>query len=232
MIPYNLEQLSWDIDTCPFCDLLAGEPWLPFRQFFTVAEAPSELMYETESFGVAADIGMIVEGYSLIISKEHIPSLACSNQLDELDHVKQKLRLALQATYGDSILFEHGAANFYRNAGCCIDHAHLHVVPSRVDLLPYLRRDYPFRPIANVSELCPLARKRGYLFYEDREGCGFVAEVGVAPSQYFRRVLCLALGNIVPWDWRDYIRFAQDLGTRDKIGRTREKLIPALQRFG
>lgn len=232
MDSYNVEKLSWGIDACPFCDLLAGEPGLPFRQFFTVSEAPSELMFETESFGAAADIGMIIEGYSLIISKEHIPSIACSNQLDELDHVKQKLRMALQTAYGDSVIFEHGAASFSRNAGCCINHAHLHVVPCQVDLLPYLRREYPFRPIENVSELGSLARKKGYLSYENQGGRRFIAEVDVAISQYFRQVLCLALGNIVPWNWRDYIRFAQDLGTRDKIRRTREKLIPALQRLG
>lgn len=223
--------MIWEVDTCLICDLLRGETWVPFRTLFSVEEAPSELLFESENFAIIVDVGPIIEGYCLILCKEHVPSLACLSpeQFSELAHMKQKLQTAMQATYGDPVFFEHGAASFSRSAGCCIDHAHLHAVPTKIDILPYLRRIFHFEPLASQQEVRKLARKVGYLFYENQQGQMFLAKENVVPRQYLRRVLSHLQGNAAPWDWRDYIRFAQALETKGKIRRTRSRLAPLLK---
>jgi diadenosine tetraphosphate (Ap4A) HIT family hydrolase len=51
-------------------------------------------------------------------------------EFEELAGVKRRIGKVVRATYGRSTAFEHGAASFSKNAGCCIDHAHLHIVPT------------------------------------------------------------------------------------------------------
>jgi len=226
----NNGYFPWEIDTCLMCDLLAGESWVPFRTLFTIDEVSSEILYETQTFALIADIGPIAEGHCLLIHKQHIPSFACMSlrEFDELDQVKAELNRVISTAYGHPIAFEHGAATFSKNAGCCIDHAHLHLVPTTKDFFSLIEKDFQFHPLSKYSETRELAYKHGYLYYENQKGEMFLAEANTAPSQYFRRKLSHALGAITPWNWRDHIRFAEALGTKEKIRRAREKYLSLL----
>jgi len=228
----NSNLFNWELDTCLFCDLLAGEPWVPFRTFFSYQEVPSELLFETENFGVITDIGPIVEGHCLIIAKEHIPSFACLSPVlfEELNHVKERLSNAIRKVYTDPIAFEHGAATFTKNAGCCIDHAHLHIVPINHDIITFIKDDFSFRPINSYFDTIAYAQKQGYLLYENQKGQKYLAEANSAPPQYFRRVLVNTLGNKVSWNWRDQVSYPGVFNTKEKLKRTREKLLHVLEK--
>jgi len=95
------------------CELLSGELGVPFRKLFTVQEAASELIFESPNFGLVADIGAIIDGYSLIICKEHLPSLACldDQQFDEFANLKNEVKKIFQIAFCEPIFFEHGAAS-------------------------------------------------------------------------------------------------------------------------
>ncbi len=216
---------------CSFCELLAGESQTPFRSMFSEDEAPSEILYETENLVVVADIGLMVEGFFLILHKRHIPSFAYSYQheMNELFDLKQKLKQAISREYGNVIAFEHGAASFSHNAGCCIEHAHLHLVPSAVDIMKYLQRDYSYNSISDIRLLSEVAKEHEYLLYENGLGNMYIAKGHTVPSQYFRRILGLSLGGKVPWNWRDYIRFADELRTKEIIRNTRSRITASLQ---
>jgi diadenosine tetraphosphate (Ap4A) HIT family hydrolase len=227
----NNQHFDWELDTCLMCDIIAGESWVPFRSFFSKEEAPSELLYETKNFGVIADIGPIVEGHCLVIAKEHIPSFACISQeaFSELAQVKERITKILSSVYTHPIAFEHGAATFTKNAGCCIDHAHLHVIPTEQDILSTINKDFSFSQLESYLDTQVYARKQGYLFYENHQGQQYLAEVNNAPTQYFRRVLATLLKNPESWNWRDQIRYAEVFNTKDKLARMREKLSRALK---
>lgn len=97
------------------------------------------ILYTTEHFYVMVSLGPIVEGYLLIISKEHIG--AClhlpEDYWDEFKALKDKVKDILTRVYGGCIFYEHG-----KTGSCILEgldhihcyHAHLHCIPARVSL--------------------------------------------------------------------------------------------------
>lgn len=221
--------MHWEESACLLCDIVNREQWVPFRGLFP-DRADSEILLETPSFVVIPDIGPIVEGYCLIVSKEHVSAMAFlpDEKQQELLVVKNVIREALLVSYGKSIVFEHGEVTFARNAGACIDHAHMHIVPTSIDFLTR-PTDIQFEEILHPSRLKDYVSNRGYLYYENQSGRAFLSLVDHCAQQYFRRKLSTCLGNGVDWNWRDYIRFADSLGTKARIQNMIEKLSGLLK---
>ena len=102
----------------------------------------SRVMYETENYVVIPTIGCFVEGYVLIVSKQHYD---CAGQMalssiEELCQLIWKVVSAIKQTYGlDCIVFEHGAISCTNKFGGCINHAHIHVVPCNGSVLDELQ---------------------------------------------------------------------------------------------
>ena len=105
--------MKWEASSCLLCDILDEEPWVPFCVLFPSKQASSQILLETASFIVIPDIGPIVEGYCLIVSKRHVPAICrlTDDELIELQVLKIGVRLVLQEVYGESISFEHGEAD-------------------------------------------------------------------------------------------------------------------------
>jgi len=107
--------------------------------------ADSRIMHETENFVVLPALGSFVEGYVLIVSKEHYH---CAGKLpekafNELFGLIKKVKRSILTTYQlGSVVFEHGAISCLNKFGGCIDHAHMHVVPCNSSLLSELRSSY------------------------------------------------------------------------------------------
>ncbi|MEU7859073.1 HIT family protein [Nonomuraea sp. NPDC049141] len=122
---------------CPFCVLIA-EGRSPVWNHLFHAENGDEVIFQTESFLVVLDTAPLAEGHLLIITDRHMPSLAglSKTERDELHAVKRDAESKLREVYGPITYFEHGAESFTRHAGACIDHAHLHLVPGDIDMLP------------------------------------------------------------------------------------------------
>jgi hypothetical protein len=118
--------------------------------------------------------------------------------------------------YGESIVFEHGEATFSRNAGACIDHAHLHIVPTDADLAQFLL-DITFTQIDHPELWGQLGSESGYLYFENQRSEASFAHVDRCEQQFFRRKLAQVTKSGMPWNWRDYIRYADELHTRAKI---------------
>lgn len=222
--------MDWQSSSCRFCDIIQNEPGTPFRTFVNSSPTASEVLLETPSFVILADIGPIVEGYCIIVSRRCIPSIAQlePEELTELAMLKASLREAMQEPYGDSIVFEHGAATFTRNAGACITHAHLHVVPTSIDLASDLA-DESFEQQDNSFGPDQLETESGYLYYENQLGEKFLALVNSCASQYFRRKLGQAVKPPTPWNFHDFIRYSEALGTKDRIQNCIDKLAEPLE---
>ena len=201
------------MENCEFCFEFSGpESNKPtfFQRLFP--HLHDRILLETKNFVVVPSLGQIVEGYLLVITKSHfscmgeIPSFVYS----ELDWVIQHSSEILQTVYNvDCIQFEHGPSSPFQGGGCCIDHAHLHIVPLNVDIDLHLAEreryeasDYP----AAVKAF--LIQRKPYLYIRFPPTSGYgsvVVDSNDLPSQYMRRVIAKGIGKEDKWDWNIFL---------------------------
>jgi len=171
-------------------------------------EMPSEIVSETPHFAVVPDAAPIVEGHLLALTKEHLYSMAYLSAAlyPELEKILQHLHDALSRHYSTPVVFEHGAASAQQRAGCCVDHAHLHIVPVTVDLIPFLESRFVKMPLRDFHDLQAHFRGRPYLLFVSATGAMFGFDAPICPSQFHRQLLTTALGCPSEWDWRQGIK--------------------------
>jgi diadenosine tetraphosphate (Ap4A) HIT family hydrolase len=195
---------------CPFCWALEDGYSPCWSQLFDTAGS-GDMLSTGMHFSALVDTAPIVEGHLLIVSNQHAPSFAATKRetRNELWELKERMVAWLARVYQRPTLLEHGAASFARNAGSCVDHAHLHLVPARLELLPRLAADYPSLSRFDSHEAA-LDAMRGhpYLYFEDVDGRCFAAVAPVCPTQYLRRLSTEAVNSPDRWNWRDCIRRA------------------------
>ena len=195
---------------CPFCDALenSGDIGNTFAFHEYLGDKVStRILRETENFAVFPSIGQIVEGYLLIMPKDHYLSTAHlpDTWYNELEHLCEETRQVLSIAYCPPIFFEHGPMSLQQRGGCCVDHTHIHAVPVSLNLAPELRKHLTERRITDLSELKDqLTREVAYLFFEDTKGARYVYDAPLVPSQYLRQLVASKIGSPEHWDWRIY----------------------------
>lgn len=174
------------------------------------------ILYESDNFFVVPAIGQMgIEGYILVCSKEHF--IGVGNILkeyeSELRGVLDKSKKIISEVYDSEVLvFEHGPRLRCHKGGGCLDHAHLHLVPTSVDVMEFLNRKFKPEQIEDYSKLREIyeQQKSSYIFVESQEEKMYVIEVEFPiPSQYLRQVIASKI-NVANWDWRvdpDYETF-------------------------
>ncbi len=164
------------------------------------------ILYTTEHFYVMVSLGPIVEGYLLIISKEHIG--AClhlpDEYIEEFLKLKEKVTHILKEVYGGCIFFEHG------KIGSCIQegqdhihcyHAHLHCIPVERDLNAEIMKDLDGKVFPTIEEC--YTEMRGvdkYLYVEDDKIMTYQPTHKLR-KQYLRYKLSQQLDLQDRWDW-------------------------------
>lgn len=164
----------------------------------------TDIIFESVSFVAVAGLGAIEEGYVLLMPKQHN---YCMGQLDNsnlgnLIRLKDQMKTLVQYVYGNAVLIEHGMTSC-DPAGGCIDHAHIHIVPSRVNFRSYFSSALIEKKITSLFDLQILYQEDiPYLFYEDNSGLlsAYFTE-SKFPSQYFRRIWAREVGDPDAWDW-------------------------------
>lgn len=183
----------------------------------------NRVIAQTKNFVVLPTIGQIVEGYLLIVPKKHYFCIGAipSNYLQEFIMLKKECKRILLEIYGTgTIFFEHGSVDveITCRAGCCIDHAHLHVVPVDLDLHNKISQKYKEVKISKISELQRYHKsKRAYLYYENCDGQKYVFDAPVVVSQFLRMILAEELGSPDLWDWRKHPGKQKMLNTITKL---------------
>jgi diadenosine tetraphosphate (Ap4A) HIT family hydrolase len=184
---------------CLFCRIGEGdEPYMGHPE--------NTILLESHSFYVKPALGHFVEGYCLVVSKDHLQTMA---ELDDQEYVELEELLSevsrrLTSLYdGGLCSFEHGAVCPTSRAGACIDHAHIHLLPNGSDLTPKLAA-LESKSISSLGELRWFdSRRKSYIYYESRPGVRRVYSCDErVPSQFMRRLLCEHLGMDRDWDWR------------------------------
>ncbi len=232
--------LREDLEDCVFCDLAREKKSIDFIHVNT-ENFYDYSIYETKHFTLKISKGPYNEGHFLIVSKQHYDRYA-DLPVDALQDFKNLQRLVenyFSSEYGSFISFEHGSVYANGNstcslnsAGSCIDHLHVHFIPTRIDLESYMSRfGRRFKKIDSIERLRALSGKdreavlgfRNYIYYKSPNGIESVLDVGPSfidysehpeiepndldqviqlPSQFIRLALALEENQMSKANWR------------------------------
>lgn len=206
---------------CRFCDTLTMT--VPTEKWNTA-------LLESPNFVVLPSLGALVEGWLLVVPKQHALCVGALSAfvLDELNEIKDAISLALERVYGPICAFEHGPSKPNTAVGCSVDHAHLHLVPSSFDLgsaaEEYLPAGAQWTP-ARLQD-CRTAHHSlsNYLYFEQPIGVGYITTHPKLGSQVFRRAFAKAGGRPDQFNWREYDHLPQVLATIANAYRWSENL--------
>lgn len=194
-------------DSCSYCIEIKGET--DGNVFHKVTGMLNYLVKETKNFVILPSLGMFVEGYLLIVPKQHYFSIAQipDNLFKDVYELRKFVMNLNKEIYNSSTtFFEHGSCSSHLRGAACVLHAHLQSVPLNLDLKPQLVK-YLGDP-AEIDEYDELkimySKGTPYIFYERFDEKKFVWEVSVAPSQLFRQFLAKAVALNELWDWRSH----------------------------
>ena len=192
---------------CSFCDEINKvEDNDLFKKIFKDEGITDRILLETDSFVVMPTIGSFVEGYMLIVTKNHYTSIAqiSEEELCELNCVIKTCKSLISDKLNKkSVLFEHGSVPSCKTSGACVEHAHLHIVPSNVDIDGALEEyEAEICEIEGLNHLQKNFSTDPYLYYQSISEKEYLVESDIIPYQFFRQVLCSAFGTLEYWDWR------------------------------
>jgi len=163
-------------------------------------ETKNRIIYESKNFIVFPSFGQIVEGYLLIVPKNHYISMGSVpvRLYPELKLVYEKVRKILSENYEIPIFFEHGPISKMKKGGCCIDHAHFHAVPVKLDILNELQNNFKCKKIKSFLDLKKQFLKgKPYLYYESNLKEKYLFEIpDIIPSQYIRRIIAKKINQL------------------------------------
>jgi XTP/dITP diphosphohydrolase len=192
---------------CPFCAEFENDSLSIFAGMMG-DRLPCRVVYEDEHFVVMPPLGEFMEGGLLLLTRDHILSLAHlpTAQFDHLERLLQAIQRALVKCWGVApLVFEHGPAPDFGKGVCCVDHAHLNIFPAPVCVRPHLADRMNFS-LGQLSELAKLRRAEfGYLFVQENDGTRRAYDGQNVPTQLVRRIITAQLGMSDRWHWRDYV---------------------------
>jgi ATP adenylyltransferase len=187
------------VSGCRFCGYLKNGAASP-EQWAVVAE--------TERVVAVPSVGPLIPGWLLVMPKQHALSFGAmdSDTLAALLVDIHRIAAGWHDLFGPLTWFEHGPAEARSSAGCGIDHAHLHLVPTgHLDLLAGARdlfAELVFTEIAGLEATAdPVAAGDAYLYLRTPGGHSWLARSRDIPSQAFRRVIAHQQGHPAEYDW-------------------------------
>ncbi len=198
---------------CEFCLEFSGSQAHEITFFHKIfPQEPDRILFETNNFVAFPGLGQIVEGYLLIITKNHYTSMGDLHErlYPELSWIIERTSEILKSEYKlDVMQFEHGASRYGQGGSCCIEHAHLHLAPLGVDVSPYIVRKEA-RKVQNYPESTRdlLEERKPYLYVNmpyDNGREELLLDASDLPSQYMRQVIARAVGKADEWDWNIFL---------------------------
>ncbi len=192
---------------CKFCHLIDQTKDNPSSQLrgLPLWDRP---LHISSHFVVFPGLGHLMEGYMLVVSREHILSMGELSHAgwDDFQRVTNKVKQILEPEFGPIVLFEHGSTKGGPASGSSITHAHIHAVPASQAFLESVIRSLPFtkvhaRTFAHASSVA----QKSYLLIDAGDGKCFGCHPDTdLPSQYLRRHLAHSVGKEGCWDWHYY----------------------------
>jgi diadenosine tetraphosphate (Ap4A) HIT family hydrolase len=190
---------------CDICSELQKDKKAYFYSTYE-SSISNRIIHETENLYVIPSIGQIVEGYLLIVPKNHYLSIGQMpvKLIAEVEEMKEYVYKHLSKLYKPPIFFEHGSIR--ETGGCGVYHAHIHAVPcGHIEgILAQISERFNVQQIESMLELIKYVDlDKSYIYFEDCNMNKYSFEVDEIPSQYFRKILAELISN-EKWDWHSY----------------------------
>lgn len=183
---------------CRFCDIIQG------KKIFDLADEPINC---NDEFFLLPTIGPMVEGWSLIIPKEHSYSMRKYFNTESFkDYVNQVIHALKEKYQMQIIVFEHGATNYGSLTACGTNHAHLHILPFQDSLLDLMKADREWQQ-CSIVDIDNIVGNNEYLLYSElknniMDSTFFVSIVTDPESQYFRKLISQKLESPESYDYK------------------------------
>jgi diadenosine tetraphosphate (Ap4A) HIT family hydrolase len=152
-------------------------------------------------------IGAYLAGYILIVPRPHVLSLG---QLDEdtrrgVEQLTEQMADRVAQVYGTTVLgFEYG---LNQSQARRIDHAHLHLLPSRADLRGWLSRRLDGYEVDSMTEL-PSTSQYSYItvWHPQTRLTVYPVPNDASPRIRLREVVAALDGrvDVNSWDWQGF----------------------------
>lgn len=176
-------------------------------RFCTLPEA-WRIVHESPNFVVQMGLGPLAEGYVLILTRAHF---SCFSAIDT-DLLAEFLRLldlvqrAQRQEYQCSLFFEHGRSGACLPEGQGEDlcyHAHLHLIPSEVQLARLVSADFELETFRSWREVIASYQRDQlpYILIQDGAHICVARTPDRIPKRYLRTKLAAALDEAALADW-------------------------------
>lgn len=155
-------------------------------------------LYVNEHFWIVCDVHPIAEGHILIIPKNHISCMgALSSELfNKYGNLYKKVLKFLNKTYGDCVIFEHGAA------GQTVFHAHTHFIPFNQSITDVVNEAGLLKPIEELKEIRNAFKEEHKYLYVAINEEKWLVDTKIETPGFFRNRVSKALNLSERGDWR------------------------------
>ena len=191
------------MDNCPFCK-------------FDNSLFYNQTIDETKNFLVKPVLGSLVDGYVMIVSKEHVNSMIelDNNIIKEYDELMNKYREIFKKVYNKyPICFEHGTLDENGFCSGCVVHAHTHIVNHNYKNESKILEELEFQEIDDFSNI----EFKNYIFYRNPFGKDYISYNKKTMRQAMRIFIAKDLGIEEKYNWRQYPFYENIKSTLEKI---------------
>ena len=196
---------------CPFCNEFNGRKYLSYFEimFGSKYGITERCIFDTEHFACVPSIGSYVEGYLLVIPKQHFLSsllMPESYIMELLSVIRAISSFYCNYYHKDFVMYEHGTASTENVGGMSVVHAHLHFVPCSQQIVPMCPEFtlLKFQHLFETAQYYSEHQNQPYLLLRDVDDNIYFSISDSIPSQYFRKRVCDICGIPGTGDWKVY----------------------------
>jgi len=192
------------MDKCSYCAEFVGDV---DNSYYLKNVMPdigmSRLRLESQYFYIFPSVGSLIPGHLLIVPKRHYTalSMATKNEIAELELVVNELQEIYKSVLGSTSIFyfEHGILDVDRSLINCVDHAHLHMLPTVIDASGLKFNDAKFLKIPELPSIETITPD--YIFFGDANK-SYISFDRDKHAQYLRKAVHEQLKLQNHWNWR------------------------------
>lgn len=182
---------------------------------------------QSDSFFAMLGLGPIGEGYSLIATRQHVPSMMdlSRSKARELQEFTEQVRARLRPEFGECVITEHGRVAACLEAATsayephCL-HAHRLLFPGLADIgEAAVAYRFEWRSYSDFSDAhARFDWPRQYLYAEQADGaCQVAPASGPVPRRFFRTLVAALKGTPEAVDWRSQPRLELVEAARERL---------------